>query len=498
MSKRQTKNSTRKSKPLSRSEKIELIALLEEKQRRESKDNLFKFTKYTMPTFQAASFHEVYYHVLDLFAQGVIKRLMITMPPQHGKSEGSTRRLPAYMLGKNPDSRVVVSSYNTTFARKFNRDIQRIIDDPEYYKLFPDTVLNASNVVTISSSFLRNSEEFEIVGKRGSLKAVGRGGALTGSPVDIMIMDDLYKDHAEGNSPIIRDAVWDWYTSVVKTRLHNDSQELIVFTRWHEDDLIGRLEKKENVITIKSIDEIKDIQPSDWVKINFEAIMASEQTKIDDRSKDVPLWPEKHSLEKLEESKLLSPEQFNCLYQGNPVSSEGLLYNEFKTYSQLPDSMIRKNYTDTADTGIDNLCSISYGIKGNDFYVIDVLYTAKGMEYTEEYLPQRLIEHKVKHATIESNNGGRGFARVVKKAVIGKCAVDWFHQSKNKESRIITNSNLVNQHVYMPSDWAIRWPQFYEDLKYFKKVFKSNRQDGGPDVLTGIVERNQRRGARIM
>jgi predicted phage terminase large subunit-like protein len=160
--------------------------------------------------------------------------------------------------------------------------------------------------------------------------------------------------------------------------------------------------------------------------------------------------------------------------------------------------MIRKNYTDTADTGIDYLCSISYGIKGNDFYVIDVLYTAKGMEYTEEYLPQRLIEHKIKHATIESNNGGRGFARVVKKAVIGKCAVDWFHQSKNKESRIITNSNLVNQHVYMPSDWAIRWPQFYEDLKYFKKVFKSNRQDGGPDVLTGIVERNQRRGARIM
>ena len=118
------------SKPLNRSEKIELIALLEEKQRRESKDNLFKFTKYTMPTFQAASFHEVYYHVLDLFAQGIIKRLMITMPPQHGKSEGSTRRLPAYMLGKNPDSRVVVSSYNTTFARKFNRDIQRIIDDP--------------------------------------------------------------------------------------------------------------------------------------------------------------------------------------------------------------------------------------------------------------------------------------------------------------------------------------------------------------------------------
>ena len=101
------------------------------------------------------------------------------MPPQHGKSEGSTRRLPAYLLGKNPDRKVVVSSYNATFARKFNRDIQRIIDDKEYYKLFPETVLNQSNVVAISDSWLRNSEEFEIVNNKGSLKAVGRGGALT-------------------------------------------------------------------------------------------------------------------------------------------------------------------------------------------------------------------------------------------------------------------------------------------------------------------------------
>ena len=168
---------------------------------------------------------------------------MITVPPQHGKSEGSTRRLPAYMLGVNPDLRIAVSSYNSTFASKFNRDIQRIIDTPEYNHVFSDTLLSGS--IKQSSQFLRNSTEFEIVNKKGSLKSVGRGGALTGNPVDVMIMDDLYKDFAEGNSPIIRDSVWDWYTTVVKTRLHNDSQELIVFTRWHEDDLIGRLEKKK-------------------------------------------------------------------------------------------------------------------------------------------------------------------------------------------------------------------------------------------------------------
>ena len=214
-------------------ELLELETLIHETEVDEAKDNLLKFTTKTMPEFKAGEFHLIYYHLLDLFAKGKIKRLMITMPPQHGKSEGSTRRLPSFIFGRNPNTKIAVASYNTTFARKFNRDIQRIIDTKEYHEIFPDTLLNASNVVTISSSFLRNSEEFEIVGHKGSLKAVGRGGALTGNSVDVMIMDDLYKDYAEGNSPIIRDAVWDWYTSVVKTRLHNDSQELIVFTRWN-------------------------------------------------------------------------------------------------------------------------------------------------------------------------------------------------------------------------------------------------------------------------
>jgi predicted phage terminase large subunit-like protein len=463
-----------------------------------AKTNLLDFTKYTMPTFEPASFHEVYYKVLDLFAQGIIKNLMVTMPPQHGKSEGSTRRLPAYLLGMNPDRKIAVGSYNASFARKFNRDIQRIIDNKEYNKLFPETILNQSNVVTVSDSWLRNSDEFEIVNHRGGLKAVGRGGALTGSPVDVMVMDDLYKDYEEGNSPIIRDSVWNWYTTVVKTRLHNDSQQLIVFTRWHEDDLIGRLEKKENVIEITCLDNIKDIKSNDWVKINFEAIMTQEQTKIDPRKKDTPLWPSKHSLSKLKDSRALSPEQFNCLYQGNPISMEGLLYSPFQTYNTPPIFHETKNYTDTADTGVDFLCSICYGVNNGNFYITDVLYTDESMEVTEVALPKMIIDNGTKKADIESNNGGRGFARVVQGKVRGLCSIGWFHQSQNKEARIVTNSNLVTQHIFMPDGWEKRWPTFYNQLTYFKKVFRSNKQDGIPDVLTGIIEKNHQTRRRTM
>jgi len=467
---------------------------VEEAQKELARRNLLEFAKYTMQGFDVQPFHEVYYTILDKFAKGEVKKLIITMPPQHGKSEGSTRRLPSYLLGINPNLKIAIASYNTTFARKFNRDCQRIIDDKVYHGIFPNTVLNSSNVVTISSSFLRNSEEFEIVGHNGSLKAIGRGGALTGNSVDIMIMDDLYKDYSEGNSPIIRDGVWDWYLSVVKTRLHNDSQELIVFTRWNEDDLVGRLEKIEDVITVDSLDSIHDIPKNSWIKINFEAIKDSEQTEIDARIKGEALWENKHSLFKLERTRELDIENFNCLYQGNPLSKEGMLYGTFKTYNQLPELREIKNYTDTADTGADFLCSICYGLPldNNDknIYILDVLYCDDPMELTEQWTAEMLRRNNVGYAEIESNNGGRGFARAIEKLVPPNCAIGWFHQGLNKESRIHTYKAAVESRVIFPSDWHKRWIDFYNHVSTYKKLFKANKQDGIPDVLSGIVEKN--------
>ena len=479
-----------KSKTQKREDKIKYLALLKERNRRSASKHLLSFVKYTFPDFELTEFHEVYYELLDRFAHGKIKKLIITVGPQHGKSEGSTRRLPAFMFGLNPNKKIAIGSYNATFARKFNRDVQRIVDDEVYHSVFPNTTLNNSNVVTVSSSYLRNSDEFEIVGHTGSLKAVGRGGPLTGNTVDVIIMDDLYKDYAEGNSPIIRDAVWDWYTSVVKTRLHNHSQELIVFTRWHEDDLIGRLEKKEQIITITSMDDLNNIPSGAWVKINFESIKESEKTEIDKRDKGVALWSERHSIEKLQEVRSLDPENFNCLYQGNPISREGLLYGDFKTYSELPQMRIIKNYTDTADTGNDYLCSIVYGEPLSDTdnhkYIIDILYTQDPMETTEGATIELLNRNGVHQADVESNNGGRGFARVIERG--SDASINWFHQSKNKESRIYSNSAKVNREVVFPDDWHIRWAEFYNHVTSYKKVFKANKHDDCADALTGIVE----------
>lgn len=464
-----------------------LSALLYESEIRKSRKHILDFTKQTLDKFEVEDCHLKYYNLLDAFAKGIIKRLIVSMPPQHGKSEGSTRKLPAYMLGLNPNLKIAIASYNDSFAKKFNRDIQRNIELPEYKDIFPNTKLSNN----LRSNYLKNANEFEVVDYKGGVKAVGRGGALTGSKVDIMIMDDLYKDYMEANSPIIRDTVWDWYTTVVDSRLHNDSQQLIVFTRWHEEDLIGRLETLGKVKEIKTLDDIhQPLKHDEWLKVNFEAIKTGKPTEFDPREEGDALWYNRHSKESLLSTMEMDVEKFNCLYQGNPESAEGLLYQPFKTYKELPELKIKKNYTDTADTGQDNLCSVVYGLPlsetDNHIYILDVLYTDEPMEITEPKTIELLKRNLVDEANIESNNGGRGFARVVDKGC--NTVVKWFHQSSNKEARIFSNSATVNNRIVMPSDWFLRWPKFYNDITKYKKLFKANKFDDAPDTLTGITE----------
>ena len=352
-----------------------------------SQENLLSFTRHTLPSFAPAPFHFAYYEVLTRFAMGEIKKLMITMPPQHGKSEGATRRLPAFVLGQDPDKRIAIVSYNAIKARKFKRELQRIMDDDRYYELFPQTLLagqaSYQEQGRRSRNYARNSDECEIVGYQGSFKTIGVGGSLTGEPVDMLIMDDLYKDASSAWSPVIRQNVADWYDTVASTRLHNDSQQLLVFTRWHMEDLAGRLLEQEGVY-----DPIEN--PQGWLLVSFPAIQNRPPSEQDPRAEGEPLWPERHSLEKLLEIKGRSPTVFESLYQQNPQPSQGLMYEEFTCYTDLPSRSYSVAYIDAADSGADYLCALFYKEAEDGNYITDVLYTKDPMEVTETTLTYML------------------------------------------------------------------------------------------------------------
>ena len=294
-----------------------LTQVLAERARRvKAGRNLLDFVSYTMPTYQVNWHHAILANKLQEFAEGKIKKLMVFMPPQHGKSELVSRRLPAYLLGRNPELKLIGCSYSSDLSSSFNRDVQRIIDDPLYTNVFPETRLNSSNVRSSSQgSYLRNSDIFEVVGYKGFYKSVGLGGSLTGTPADIGIIDDPVKDAIEADSPTYRARAWDWFTNVFLTRMHNDSQVLVTQTRWHEDDLSGRI-----LARMKG-----------WEVLSLPAICTGSHNSIDPRQEGEPLWASKHSLERLVEIQESNPRAFHALYQQDPKPfSGGLVFPDYR------------------------------------------------------------------------------------------------------------------------------------------------------------------------
>ncbi len=446
------------------------------------------FATEVYPFLELQPFHRAYYRTLEAFAAGRVRRLVVTMPPQHGKSVGATTLLPAYLLGLDPDCRVAIASYSGSLASKFNRRVQRILESREYAAIFPETTIKIGSK---PPSYIRTADEVEIISHRGSLLSVGREGSLTGNRVDCFILDDLYKDALEANSPLVRANCWEWYTSVVRTRMHNLSRELIVFTRWHEEDLIGSLAEREHFEELRSWSQLDTLRPDSWLHLNFEALKSSPPSEIDPRAPGEALWPGQHNAELLEAKRRLDPRQFEAMYQGHPTSREGLLYGQhFGLYDALPREIVRRaNYTDTADTGDDFLCSLCYEVDADGvIYITDAVYSREPMETTELLVAEMLRRTATPQAVVESNNGGRGFARAVQ-GLAPAVRVEWFHQSGNKEARILSNAATALHTVRFPRDWSLHWPELYAHLTGYRRQFRSNRWHDAADVVTGIVER---------
>jgi predicted phage terminase large subunit-like protein len=456
-----------------------------------AKRSLYHFIEFLNPNYHFSNFHKNFIKIVDAFAQSKITKLIVTIPPQHGKSLVATKYLSAFALGQDPDCPLAIGSYNQTYARKLSRDTKRIISDPKYKLIFPKTI-----VPPYQSDYSNTMDEMEIPKHEGSLRVVGRGGPLTGNPVKIMSLDDLYKDYAEAMSPVIRATVIDWYESVIRTRLYNESKQLITFTRWHEDDLIGYLEKEEGpFVNIKSFSDLENADLDKWYKINFQAIKMDKPCEIDPREKGDPLWPERHSLKKLKKDRALDPGKFQSLHQGDPKPSEGLLYTGFGTYEEIPASAsLVRFYADTADQGADWTYVIVYSVCPEGvIYIRDIYCSDKSAEITEREAATTLYKNNVNMGRVESNAGGRGWARAVERILRDELLyknfnMEWFHQSGNKEARIISNAGNVQKFVLFPKNWKNLYPIAYNHLMSFRKNFKANVHDDAPDCLVGVYE----------
>ena len=257
------------------------------------------------------------------------------------------------------------------------------------------------------------------------------------------------------------------------SRLEEGGKIIIIMTRWASDDLAG-----------KALEHFKNIGMK-VRHINMKAIQDDGTMLCEE------ILSYKSAMNK---KATMGADIFSANYNQEPIDIKGRLYSSFKTYSgKLPLFKTIKNYTDTADTGEDYLCSIVYGQTfADEAYILDVIYTKEPMEETEPAVARQLYDYKVNDADIESNNGGRGFGRNITRILwdeyhSNRTYINPFTQSKNKIARILSNATWVMQHIYYPEDWKNRWPDYYEAMNKYQREGK-NKHDDAPDATTGIAE----------
>lgn len=306
---------------------------------------LIDFIHYTFPNYQAAAHHHQIADRLEAVERGDIDRLMITLPPRHGKSELASRRFPAWFLGRNPDLSVIAASYNSDLANDFGREVRNIVSSQEYGAVFQTALAQDSKAA--------NRWHTET---GGAYVAAGVGTAVTGRGADILLIDDPLKDREEADSELRRQRVWDWYTSTAYTRLAPGGRIIVIQTRWHEDDLSGRL-----------LAEMKNGKDQ-WELLSLPAI----------GNDGAALWPDRYPIAALERIKAnIGSRDWSALYQQAPAPDEGLYFKRewFRFYTELPKHLRyygASDYAVTADGGDFTVHGVA-GIDPEDnIYLADV------------------------------------------------------------------------------------------------------------------------------
>lgn len=397
--------------------------------------------------------------------------LIINMPPRTGKSFTSSQFV-EWVLGKNPKYKIMLGTYNETLSTSFSTSVRDTISEQKanpfgivYNDIFPNTKIKrgdgAKNLWRLEGSPVKN------------YLATSPTGSATGFGADMIIIDDVIKNAMEANNTSVLAKLWSWLTDTMFSRLEGANWKLlIVMTQWATNDIAHKALEHFTSIGVK-------------VKQVLYNAVKEDGTMLDERI----ISREKYEMLR----STLAPNIFEANYNNKAIDLINCLFSAFKTYKhdELPNSFERiVAQTDTADEGDDYLCQIIAGRKNNCLYVLDVYMTQEGMEKTERESAKRITQYKVNYDRTESNNGGRGFARNkerICREVFNNTITRfiWKATTSNKVAKILTNCTGVTNTIILPSDWATRWSEFYNQVTLYSKS-GVKQHDDGVDCLTEL------------
>lgn len=441
------------------------------------KRSFYDFIRLVRPGYEFNWHHLELIEAMQRLADRRMSRLIVQMPPRHGKSEIVSRLFPAWLLARNPNEQVIACSYAADLAEKMSRDCQRIMTSPRYTNIFPEIGIGEIQQVGV----VRTNKRFDIPNHKGYYVSAGVSGAITGEGCTVGIIDDPVKNAEEADSPTYRERAWNWYRSTFKTRFEPGAVEVICQTRWHEDDLAGRIIKDSaerggegtEIISFPALcmdpEYIRDIGEALWEGRYDRAALLKIQQDVGSRS-----W--------------------NALYQQRPSPDEGtdLKKSWFRYYDPrtfvIPPTARVNFFFDTAYTDKDKndpTAGIAYVKIGADFYVLSCL--SKWVEFTEAiqfiktfaaenfYTPRSIIR-------IEPKASGKSVVQVMKKQT-SLNVTDALSPKESKQARVRSISPTVEGgRVFLPSGAA-----WVDDFLTECAAFPNAAHDDRVDCLTGMI-----------
>lgn len=421
---------------------------------------LIAYCKLMFPDYKVGNHHAIIADALERVERGECKRLMISMPPRHGKSQIASEFFPAWYLGRNPDKYIITATYSQDLANDFGRKVRNQLLDEYHQAAFPDCRL-------VDDSKAKN--KFNTTAK-GVYYAVGVGASATGRGAHLLLIDDPLKGRKEAESEVMRQGLKDWYTSVAYTRLMPGGAIIIIQTRWHEDDLAGWVSREH--------------PHEGWEVLNLPA--------IDDN--DQPLWPEQYPLETLLNIKrTIGSRDWEALYQQRPAASEGEIFKRewWRSYKELPKlKWIMQSWDTAYKKGAENDYSVctTWGVSETGYHLID-LWKGK-VEFPELKRTARNLAAKWNPRAILIEDKASGQSLIQELKTNSKLNIIAVSIDSDKQTRAYAVTPFIEAgNVYLPEE--TEWVQDFIDEC---AVFPNGVHDDSVDSMTMFLNYVRRRG----
>ena len=449
--------------------------LLRKKAILRARQDLISFAQFMMPApdapddvtvslYRPAKHHRVLGAALEEVENGGFKRLQVSMPPRHGKTKLSSHMFPAWYVGKHPEKSIIVATYGEKFAWDHGRAVRGIIENPLYRQVFPNVRLKTGSA----------SQERLETEQGGILFFLGRGSGATGRGADVILLDDPTKDRKEADSPTIREDLWKWYAQVLQTRLMTKAGAIVIIqTRWHEDDLIGRLTDPSNPCYSSS-------EAKAWRVIDMPALARDKD--VLGRAIDEPLWPERFDKEYLDTIRQTDVRGFQALYQGRPTPEEGSFFKavNLRTYEKMNRMPARdklrfyaaSDHAVSLEQGRDKTCLMVIGIDEHDQMWVqpDVFWEQADTNIVVERMVNLMDKYQPLYWWAGKDHISKSIGPFLRKRMLERrvfCTIDEITAVADKQTRAQSmQARMSMMKVLFPS-FAHWWAEAYDQLLKF-------------------------------